>query len=224
MPQRMRRRASPDSADRDSRLVKRRPDAETATRRPPRSPPSYRARCRRPEEAGLSAGKTARHAFTAAGGNISAGKSFKPSAPAASAAKPSVGVATPGRHQAPAAFAARITLASECGITTRRPPASGRLPRGFGRHHGAGADQRPVAEALGEGSIERNGSGELSGTSMMRKPASTSAAPISSSLRGRDSAENRDERKLGNRRSRSIAIRRLPQAVPIRPAARAIAT
>ena len=48
----------------------------------------------------------------------------------------------------PASLAARITSASECGMTMSLPPASTVRPRCLRRHHGAGADQRLVAEAL----------------------------------------------------------------------------
>ena len=46
------------------------------------------------------------------------------SAPAFRAAKPSVGVPTPGRQTAPACLAALITSGSECGMTISRPPAA----------------------------------------------------------------------------------------------------
>ena len=67
---------------------------------------------------------TARQALNTAGGMISAGNSFSPSAPALSAAKPSEGVMTPGSAASPAAFAARTTSASKFGATISRPPAS----------------------------------------------------------------------------------------------------
>ena len=63
-----------------------------------------------------SAGNTARQALNTAGGMISAGNSFSPSAPAFSAAKPSDGVITPGSAARPAAFAARYDV----GIEIRR--------------------------------------------------------------------------------------------------------
>src|SRR5690348_17462216 len=49
---------------------------------------------------------------------------FRSSAPCASAANPSVGVATPGVQQRRAALAAEITATSPCGMTMRRPPAA----------------------------------------------------------------------------------------------------
>ena len=59
-----------------------------------------------------------------AGGMISAGNSFNPSAPALSAAKPSEGVMTPGSAAIPAAFAAETTSALKFGATISWPPAS----------------------------------------------------------------------------------------------------
>ena len=55
---------------------------------------------------------------------ISAGNAFSASAPALSAAKASVGVATPGIAIRPRALAAAITATSACGMTIRSPPAS----------------------------------------------------------------------------------------------------
>ena len=55
---------------------------------------------------------------------VSAGNSFRASAPARRAANASLGVATPGRQAMPAALAAVITRGSVCGMTTSRPPAS----------------------------------------------------------------------------------------------------
>ena len=72
----------------------------------------------------VSRGSTARHAFSAPGGSASAGNILSPSAPAASAANASVGVATPGTHTMPSPFASRITATSACGITISLPPAS----------------------------------------------------------------------------------------------------
>ena len=70
------------------------------------------------------AGSTARHASSAAGGSWSAGNILSPSAPAASAANASVGVATPGTQTRPCRLASRMTATSACGITIRRPPAA----------------------------------------------------------------------------------------------------
>src|SRR6266567_5825063 len=81
---------------------------------------------RTPPTANTSAslGRTARHALSAAGGSCSAGNILSPSAPASSAAKASVGVATPGTHASPARLASRTTAPSACGMTISRPPAS----------------------------------------------------------------------------------------------------
>src|SRR5215204_411626 len=72
----------------------------------------------------VSFGTTARQAFTTIGGRFSAGNILSPAAPHFSAAKASVGVATPGVQASPAATARAITAASPCGMTTSRPPAS----------------------------------------------------------------------------------------------------
>src|SRR5450830_821212 len=61
------------------------------------------------------AGMTARQALTTCGPSCSAGNIFSTSAPAASAAKASVTVATPGAQHSPASLAAVMTRASLCG-------------------------------------------------------------------------------------------------------------
>src|SRR5438128_5231864 len=72
----------------------------------------------------VSGGSTARHAFNTAGDKCSAGNIFSPSAPAASAANASVGVATPGTQRSPCRFASRMTDTSPCGMTISLPPAA----------------------------------------------------------------------------------------------------
>ncbi|MNN88399.1 hypothetical protein D3C81_2060800 [compost metagenome] len=72
----------------------------------------------------VPAGNTASQALTTAGPICSAGNSFSTSAPSASAAKASVGVATPGDRYSPAAFAARRTFGSLWGMTITWPPAA----------------------------------------------------------------------------------------------------
>ena len=79
----------------------------------------------------------------AAGFDASAGNSFSASAPAASIAKASVGVAKPGQ----ANMRCRLRLAHDArvGVWGDDQPAAGRLDRLhlLGRHHRAGADQQP---------------------------------------------------------------------------------
>jgi hypothetical protein len=53
-----------------------------------------------------------------------AGNSFRPSAPALSAANASVGVKTPGKDCNPSRLVSAMTSASKLGETIRRPPAS----------------------------------------------------------------------------------------------------
>jgi hypothetical protein len=79
-----------------------------------------------------------------------------------------------------------------------QPAAGGRTGGDLATlEHGAGADQRAVAEARASRSMLFSGSGELSGTSMIRMPASKSASPIASASSGRDAADDRDQRAFG---------------------------
>ncbi len=114
---------------------------------PPGRPACWRHRCRDGEQ-GMSV-STARQAFTTCGGIPSAGNSFSASAPAARAAKASVGVATPECRRG-----ARLGGADDLKVGMRHDdePAAGLLHRFHigGGEHGAGADQRPVAEGLGQ--------------------------------------------------------------------------
>ncbi|MCY1371028.1 hypothetical protein D9M69_581550 [compost metagenome] len=131
---------------------------------------------------------TARQALRPTGPRASAGNILSTSAPAASAAKASVGVATPGAQARPAALAARITAGSPCGITTSCPPASAILAQ----DSGLSTVPAPIRQSAGRASriarMLRSGSGEFSGTSMRRKPVSYKARPMamaSSGLRPR---------------------------------------
>ena len=72
----------------------------------------------------VPSGNTLRIARNTVGGSSSAGNSFSPSAPLASAANPSLGVAMPGMLTSPDVFVARITCVSTCGVTINLPPAS----------------------------------------------------------------------------------------------------
>ena len=173
---------------------------------------------------GTSGGNTALHAFTTAGGSASPGKSFSPSAPAASAAKPSVGVATPGRHQAPALFAARITSGSECGMTMSLPPASTVFRAASGDMTVPAPISASSPKRCARISIERNGSGELSGTSIRRKPASTSAAPIGSASSGVMPRRIATSGSAAIASFRVIATSVFPRPHASSPAMRAIAT
>ena len=146
-------------------------------RPPPSTAPCCRDECHRRRTPACRFGSTARHACSAAGTIASAGNIFSPSAPAASAANASVGVATPGRQTMPSRFASRITAVSACGITIRRPPASRtRATSAASITVPAPTRQRsPNARRRGGGSMS-NGCGELSGTSRMRKPSADERA------------------------------------------------
>src|SRR4051794_12775710 len=114
----------------------------------------------------------------------SAGKSLRAAAPALSAAKPSVGVATPGRQARPAALAARTTSGSPCGMTTSRPPASCSLRTSAGSSTVPAPTTTSGGSAFASLAMLANGSGELSGTSIRLKPASTSVVPTASASSG----------------------------------------
>ena len=120
-------------------------------------------------------GNTERSARSTSGPASSAGNSFSPSAPAASAAKPSVGVTIPGVQTMPSALAARITAASACGMTMTPAPAS-RTACAASTEVTVPAPIRQVSPKRSASSrMLTSGSGEFNGTSMMRRPASTRA-------------------------------------------------
>src|SRR6478736_2443523 len=130
-------------------------------------------------------GSTARHALMICGGTASAGKSLIASAPALRAAKASVGVATPGVHIKRSSLARRITATSACGMTIRLPPTS-RTPLTLS---GSRTVPAPMSTESGISrariSMLLKGSGEFSGTSMMRNPASTRRIPTLLASSGR---------------------------------------
>src|SRR5579872_7452458 len=127
---------------------------------------------------GTSVGITARQAFRMAGWIISAGNALRASAPASSAAKASVGVATPGSAIRPRALAALTIATSACGMTMRSPPASATAATSLS----VLTVPAPISASFGATRrirrIVSKGCGELSGVSMMWKPASISAIRI----------------------------------------------
>src|SRR5471032_196173 len=133
----------------------------------------------------VPAGNTASQAFTTAGPICSAGNIFSTSAPSANAAKASVGVATPGDKNNPAAFAARNTLGSLWGMTITWPPAA------FTSSTCSGVSTVPAPIRQSAGKVLRRmrilsyGSGELSGTSMTRNPAAYRTFPMAAASCGR---------------------------------------
>ena len=140
-----------------------------------------------------SDGNTARQALTICAGMASAGNSFSASAPPASALKPSLGVATPGMQTSFSALASSITSGIEMRHDDQLAAGIADVDDVFRRHHRAGADHGDFAVAAARRSIEERGLGEFIGTSMMRKPAATSAsetASISSTVMPRNIATN----------------------------------
>ncbi len=133
---------------------------------------------------GALGGKTAFIAFSTAGDAASAGNSFSPSAPAARAAKASPGVNMPGRLTRPRALAAAITAASVLGETISLPPASATASTAST----VSTVPAPTSRRSPKASLMRrmlsSGSGELSGTSRERKPASCRTAAISRASSG----------------------------------------
>ena len=134
---------------------------------------------------GTPRGRTARSALMTAGDPASAGKNLRPCAPAAMAAKPSLGVKKPGSDARPAATVAAMTWVSVDGDTTNCPPAaatrwtlstSTTVPAPMRMSSLASADNRV---------IDSNGSGEFSGTSRIWMPAAISASPMATTSSGR---------------------------------------
>ena len=92
-------------------------------------------------------------------------------------------------------MAARITAASPCGMTISRPPAAAmRATSAASRTVPA-----PISARSPNASARRrmlaSGSGELSGTSIATKPASTSALADRGRLGRRHAAQDRDQRQ-----------------------------
>src|SRR5687767_895812 len=121
----------------------------------------------------VACGRMLRIDFNTAGVSSAAGKSLSASAPFASAANASVGVATPGKHARPACFAARTTSGSPCGMTIIRPPTF----TTSATWAGAVTVPAPIRTSSSYFAFSRSmlssGRGELSGTSRIANPAST---------------------------------------------------
>ena len=132
----------------------------------------------------VSFGNTARIARSTGTPTSSAGNSFSASAPARRAAKPSVGVATPGMQTMPACLAAVITAVSPCGMTISRPPAS---PISV-TCRGVITVPAPIRQLSPKRCTSRrmlsSGRGEFIGTSRMVMPAATSASPTATASSG----------------------------------------
>ena len=107
----------------------------------------------------------------------------------------------------PSCSARSITATSQFGATTRRPPAS------CVRCTSSACSTVPAPIRQSEPCVSassamlRNGSGELSGTSMMRMPARCSARADRRHTLGRHTAQDRDE-SLSDARSNQVAMHR----------------
>mmetsp|Transcript_141670 Transcript_141670/g.394968 ORF Transcript_141670/g.394968 Transcript_141670/m.394968 type:complete len:218 (+) Transcript_141670:117-770(+) len=123
-------------------------------------------------------GRIAFHALMMFGGICSPGKAFSALAPCRSAARASVGVATPGKLTRPIARVLRITCSSMLGLTTSMPPASATKATSSS----VSTVPAPTTTLCGRPSARilmlSSARGEFRGTSTMVIPASTSAFPV----------------------------------------------
>ena len=124
-------------------------------------------------------GSTARNAFTTAGVIISAGKIFRPVAPAASAAKASLAVMMPGKQTKPRRTASRTTAGLKLGETMSWPPAACTLRTSPGVST-VPAPIRACGKAVAMAATLSSGCGEFSGISISDQPVDTSACPTGS--------------------------------------------
>ena len=107
---------------------------------------------------------------------------------------------TPGSvDHAEARRSRRTTRASKFGATISC--AAGRVRPRAPAARSAPCRRRPApaASAGASSAMLSSGCGELSGTSIRRKPASTSASPIAAASAGRQAAQDRDQRQLAHR-------------------------
>src|SRR5580704_1030078 len=153
----------------------------------------------------VSFGSTARIERTTLGAIISPGKSLSASAPAASAAKASLGVATPGIETRPRFFAARTTSASKFGETTRRAPASAICATACVSRTVPAPIRRRVAKHVAIRAMLTSGEGEFNGTSRMRKPPSKSTVATSTASSGRSPRKMAISGSLANASSNPMA-------------------
>jgi hypothetical protein len=146
-----------------------------------------RGRRRRPCRRASAAGRTARIALSPSGPHQEGGEDLEPVAPAASAAKHSVGVRTPGKLCSPSALGA----ADHGGVAVgRHDQAAAGVGDLLDARPRSGRCLRRSARVLAEGARHgadggRAGSGELRGTSIRSMPASISASATGRPPRGR---------------------------------------
>ena len=130
-------------------------------------------------------GSTARSARSTEGLAASDGKSFSASAPAASIAKASVGVKQPGTASSPCDLAARVMVGSACGVTISLPPAWAMAATWASVITVPAPISRRSPKSRARVAMEVMGSGELSGTSMMARPAVSRAVAMAAASSGR---------------------------------------
>ena len=112
------------------------------------------------------------------------GNIFSPFAPAASAAKHSVGVSTPGQLCIPAALVAAITPGSALGDTTSLPPAAATPATSSTVSTVPAPISACPPKARTMAAMLSNGSGEFSGTSIEVMPLAISASAIGTASAG----------------------------------------
>ena len=144
-------------------------------------------------------------ARTAAGEMISPGNSFSTSAPASNAAKASVGVITPGAETRSSDLAQAITSGFMLGDTMICPPAPATAWTSSSVSTVPAPTTARPSSTLARWRIDSSGSGEFSGTSMMRMPAETSASPTPVGLVRADAAQDGDQRARGESRIEGVA-------------------
>ena len=129
-------------------------------------------------------------------GSWSAGNIFRPSAPAASAANASVGVATPGTQTSPAAS---LRGSRDVGMRHHDQPPARRArpaPRRRRRCTVPAPTRQRSPNRSASAAIESNGSRRIERHfEDAESHASASAAPIDGNLLGRDAAQHRDQRQ-----------------------------
>ena len=113
-----------------------------------------------------------------------AGKNLRLEAPALAASSASVGVKTPGIVTMPRARALAMISGSTLGVTRSRPPTSWSRSTASRVRTVPAPTRIPAGAFLTAISMERNGSGELSGISIAVMPLSISALTISPASSG----------------------------------------
>ncbi len=130
-------------------------------------------------------GSTDFHALRAPQPICSAGNAFRAWAPAESAVNASLGVATPGSETMPAATASRTTAMSTFGETARIPPAAATCATSASSSTVPAPIIAVSPNTVASRQMLSSGSGEFSGTSIIRMPLRMSASPTDTTSPGR---------------------------------------